>query len=129
MKIKGPDSRPECQPSEIIRQVPLACSDETAAVEFIEARRWGKCPCCPRCGDTNVYKMIDSETGGRNKRYLWRCRSCKQQYTVRIGTVFEESLLPLRHWCYALWRCATSKKGVSALEIKRHCQITYKAAL
>jgi hypothetical protein len=48
---------------------------------------------------------------------------------VRIGTVYEESRLPMKHWAYAFWRGATSKKGVSALEIKRHCQISYKSAL
>jgi hypothetical protein len=73
--------------------------------------------------------MIDAKTGERNKRYLWRCRDCKQQYTVRIGTVYEESRIELRHWCYTFWRAATSKKGISALEIKRHCQISYKSAL
>jgi transposase-like protein len=73
--------------------------------------------------------MVDAKTGERNKRFLWRCHDCKLQYTVRIGTVFEESRLPLRHWCYAFYRAATSKKGVSALEIKRNCQITYRSAL
>ena len=73
--------------------------------------------------------MTDAKTGERNKRFLWRCRDCKEQYTVRIGTVYEESRIPLKHWAYAFWRGATSKKGVSALEIKRHCQISYKSAL
>jgi hypothetical protein len=73
--------------------------------------------------------MKDAKTGERNSRYLWRCRDCKEQYTVRIGTVYEESRIELRHWCYAFWRACTSKKGVSALEIKRHCQISYKSAL
>jgi transposase-like protein len=73
--------------------------------------------------------MKDASTGERSKRYLWRCRDCKEQYTVRIGTVYEESRLPMKHWAYAFWRGATSKKGVSALEIKRHCQISYKSAL
>jgi transposase-like protein len=73
--------------------------------------------------------MVDAKTGERNSRYLWRCRDCKQQYTVRIGTVYEESRIELRHWCYTFWRAATSKKGVSALEIKRQCQISYKSAL
>lgn len=109
--------------------MPLACSDELAAVEFLEGQRWGDTPCCVHCGSVNVYKMVDAKTGERNKRFLWRCHDCKQQYTVRIGTVYEESRLPLRHWCYAYWRAATSKKGVSALEIKRHCQITYRSAL
>jgi transposase-like protein len=109
--------------------IPLACSDELAAVEFLEYQRWGANPCCVHCGSVNVYKMIDAKTGERNSRFLWRCRDCKQQYTVRIGTVYEESRIELRHWCYTFWRAATSKKGVSALEIKRHCQISYKSAL
>ena len=115
--------------SEIIREIPLACSDELAAVEFFEKQRWGDTPCCVRCGSVDVYKMVDAKTGERNKRYLWRCRDCKQQYTVRIGTVYEESRIPLRHWAYAFWRACTSKKGVSALELSRQCEISYKSAL
>lgn len=115
--------------STLIQEIPIACSDELAAVEFFERQRWGSEPCCIRCGSMNVYKMADAKTGQRNKRFLWRCRDCKEQYTVRIGTVYEESRIELRHWCYAFWRASTSKKGVSALEIKRHCQISYKSAL
>ena len=115
--------------SEIVEEIPLACSDEVAAVEFLERQRWGKTPCCVKCGSVDVYKMRDAKTGERSKRFLWRCHDCGEQYTVRIGTVYEESRLPLRHWCYAFWRACTSKKGVAALEIKRHCQISYKSAL
>jgi transposase-like protein len=115
--------------SNAIKEIPLACSSELAAVEFFEKQRWGANPCCVKCGSVEVYKMADAKTGERNSRYLWRCRDCKEQYTVRIGTVYEESRLPLRHWAYAFWRACTSKKGVSALEIKRHCQISYKSAL
>ena len=115
--------------SETVEAIPTACSDELAAVEFFEQQRWGDTPCCIRCGSMNVYKMVDAKTGQRNKRYLWRCHDCKEQYTVRIGTVYEESRIPLRHWVYAFWRACTSKKGVSALEIQRHCQISYKSAL
>jgi transposase-like protein len=115
--------------SGVIENIPLACSDELAAVEFLETMRWGNTPCCVRCGSVNVYQMKDAKTGQRSSRYLWRCRDCKEQYTVRIGTVYEESRIELRHWCYAFWRAATSKKGVAALEIQRHCQISYKSAL
>jgi transposase-like protein len=121
--------RHQLSKSEVIDQLPLACSDELAAVEFMESQRWGKTPCCVHCGSVEVYKMMDSKTGQRNERFLWRCRDCGKQYTVRIGTVYEESRIELRHWCYAFWRAATSKKGVAALEIMRHCQITYKSAL
>jgi hypothetical protein len=122
-------SRHNLSKSDIIAEIPLACSDETAAVEFFEFQRWADTPCCVKCGSVNVYAMKDAKTGERSKRYLWRCRDCKEQYTVRIGTVYEETRLPLRHWCYGFWRACTSKKGVSALEIKRHCQISYKSAL
>ena len=73
--------------------------------------------------------MMDRKTGERNTRFLWKCKDCGKQYTVRIGTVYEETRLPLRHWAYAFWRMATSKKGVAALELKRHCQISYTSAL
>lgn len=123
------DRKHQLSDSPVVEQIPLACADELAAVEFLEQMRWGADPCCVHCGSVDVYKMRDAKTGERNSRYLWRCRDCKQQYTVRIGTVYEESRIELRHWCYAFWRAATSKKGVSALEIKRHCQISYKSAL
>ena len=113
----------------ITAELPRACADETAAVEFMEWQRWGKLPACPLCGDTNVYKMTDSKTGERQANFRWRCRGCKQQYTVRKGTVLEDSAIPLRHWCYAFWRGSTSKKGVSALEIKRQTGLSYKSAL
>src|SRR5579864_6347763 len=115
--------------SDVIDKIPLACSSELAAVEFMEGQRWGKIPACVHCGSVGVYKMMDSKTGQRNCRFLWRCRDCGKQYTVRIGTIYEESRIELRHWCYAFWRAATSKKGVAALEIMRHCQISYKSAL
>src|ERR1035438_4685779 len=113
----------------VIENIAFVSSYELAAVEFLENQRWGNDPACVKCGSVEVYKMKDAKTGERNSRYLWRCRDCKDQYTVRIGTVYEESRIELRHWCYAFWRACTSKKGVSALEIKRHCQISYKSAL
>jgi transposase-like protein len=115
--------------SEVMEEVPLACSDELAAVEFFEKQRWGNTPFCMHCGSVDVYKMLDASGEKRSARFLWRCRDCAKQYTVRIGTVYEETRLELRHWCYAFWRASTSKKGVAALEIMRHCQISYKSAL
>jgi transposase-like protein len=127
--MKKTSQRPELAKSDFINDIPLACCDELIAVELLERERWGNSPVCVHCESANVYKMADAKTGERSKRYLWRCRDCKMQYTVRIGTVYEESRLDLRHWCYAFWRAATSKKGVAALEIMRHCQISYKSAL
>src|SRR3989440_1376102 len=114
--------------SEIVAALPAACSDELTAVEFIERQRWGDEPACPRCGDTDVYQMRGRD-GQRNKRFLWLCRGCGDQFTVRIGTVFEDSRIPLRHWCYAFWAACASKKGVSAMQIKRMTGLSYKSAL
>ena len=112
----------------VLQEIPRACVDETAAVEFLEKQRWGGIPACPRCGDTNVVQVKDAK-GNRNKRFLWRCHGCKQQFTVRIGTVFEDSRIPLRIWCYAFWKACSSKKGISALQISRECSLSYKSAL
>lgn len=113
----------------ITRALPAACSDERLATEFMEVQRWGDMPCCPQCGAVNVYKMTDAKTSERQTNFRWRCRECKQQYTVRKGTVFEDSRIELRHWCFAFWRASTSKKGVSALEIHRQTGISYKSCL
>jgi transposase-like protein len=122
-----------------------ACHDEAKAAAFLEARRWGDTPACPRCGSVAVYQMRDSKTGERNKDLRWRCHDCAklnrapadsankkkspEMFTVRTESVLEESRLPLRAWCFALWSACSSKKGVSALQISRECEISYKSAL
>lgn len=115
--------------SEIVAALPKACADERAAVEFLEAARWEGAAKCPHCASEGVYQMRDRKTGERNRRFLWRCRPCGKQFTVRVGTVYEDSLIPLRHWCYAFWAACSSKKGVSALQIKRQTGLSYKSAL
>jgi transposase-like protein len=114
--------------SEVVAELPRACSDERAAVEFMEAQRWGETPACPRCGDCDVVQ-IKAKDGSRNSRFLWRCHGCKTQFTVRVGTVMEDSPIPLRHWCYAFWAACAGKKGVSALQIQRQTGLSYKSAL
>src|SRR5687768_13399329 len=115
--------------SDIVRRLPEACRSEQAAVEFMEAQRWGDSPACAHCESKEVYQMRDRKTGERSKRYIWRCRDCGKQYSVRIGTVFEDSRIPLKFWCHAFWRACASKKGVSALQIKRETGVSYKSAL
>lgn len=114
--------------SEIVAALPSACADENLAVEFLERMRWGDTPCCPHCGETNVRKMLGKD-GNRNRRFLWRCGGCRKQYTVRVGTVYEESRIPLRHWCYGWWAACSSKKGVSAMQVKRVTGLNYRSAL
>src|SRR5690349_22184868 len=78
----------------VIEALPAACADETLAVEFMEKQRWGEHPACPFCGSEAVYQMMDSkDPTKRQANFRWRCREkeCHQQFTVRIGTVFEDS--------------------------------------
>lgn len=114
--------------SATLDKVPMACVDEDSAVEFLEELRWGDEACCPRCGDCDVYQM-QSRGGGRESNYRWRCRGCGKQFTVRTGTVMDDSRIPVRTWVHAYWRAASSKKGVSALQIQRETGISYKSAL
>lgn len=115
--------------SAIVRAVPLACADEKAALAFMEEMRWGDYPCCPHCGSTNVYRMMSRATGEREKHGRWRCRDCSKMFSVRTGSVMEDSKIPLRHWAFAFWAAASSKKGVSSKQIQRQTGLSYKAAL
>jgi transposase-like protein len=70
----------------LINDAREACHDEAKAVAFWERQRgWEDNAACPRCGDTDVYKMDN------DPRFRWRCRGCGRQYTVRIGTIMEDS--------------------------------------
>lgn len=108
--------------------IPPACSDETKAVEFMEKTRWNGEPFCPNCGCFGALQLKGRD-GKRNARFLWLCKDCGKQFTVRVGTIFQDSKIPLRHWCYAFWAACAGKKGVAALEIKRMTGLSYKSAL
>jgi transposase-like protein len=114
--------------SPILAALKVAAMNETAAVAFLEQQRWGNAPACPRCGAAEFYKMTGVD-GARNKDYRWRCRGCLKMFTVRTGTIFEETRLPLRVWVYAFWKACSSKKGISALQLSREMEITHKSAL
>lgn len=119
--------------TELEKKLPLACASEPHAVEFMEHQRGWTSEAdstCPKCGVFGEsYWMKDAKTGERNTRYLWRCRACKQQYTVKVGTIMEDSPIPVRFWCLAFYRAAASKKGISAMQMQRETGVSYKSAL
>lgn len=115
--------------SPILNALRNASVDEARAVAFLEEQRWGSSAACPICGSEKVYKMRSLSDGGREKNYRWRCYTCRKMYTVRTGTIFEETRLPLRMWVYAFWKACSSKKGISALQLSREMEITHKSAL
>lgn len=105
------------------QQVPDFTEDE--AREFFESRRWPNGPGCLHCGSTNVYRV-----GGSNHRPgLLKCRDCQEQFTVTVGTVMEDTHLPLETWAKAFHLICSSKKGMSALQLQRNLGIgSYRTA-
>jgi transposase-like protein len=88
--------------------------DEAKATAHMEADRWPDGANCPHCGSLNVHKM-----GGKTQAGMFLCNDCRDKFTVRTGTVFERSHIPLHKWLMALHIMAASKKSVSALQLQR----------
>jgi transposase-like protein len=104
-------------------------ADEDKAREFLESQRWPDGPVCPHCGSVEAYRLTakpGSTTGVR--KGVCKCKYCRKQFTVKVGTVFEDSKLPLRYWLYVAHLMTSSKKGVSSHQIARELEITVKSA-
>jgi len=103
-------------------------ADENKAREFLEAKRWLNGRTCPHCSSEKTYTLTpkpDSKSPVRAGVY--KCRACREQFTVRIGTIFEESKIPLRKWLMAIHLMTSSKKGISSHQIARELGITQKS--
>lgn len=104
-------------------------SDEEKARELLEKLRWKNGVVCPHCENVGAYKIEANSTKGRKARKgLWKCKSCKEQFTVTVGTIFECSRIPLNKWLLAIHLICSSKKGMSAHQLHRMLGITYKSA-
>ena len=88
--------------------------DEAKATAHMEADRWPDGVICPLCGSVNVHRM-----GGMTQAGMFLCNDCREKFTVRTGTVFERSHIPLHKWLMATHIMAASKKSVSALQLQR----------
>jgi len=99
--------------------------NEEAAFAFVEARVWPEGPNCPHCGGVErIGKM-----GGKSTRTgLYKCYQCRKPFTVRMGTVFEASKVPLHIWLQAMFLIAGSKKGISSNQLHRTLGVTLKTA-
>ena len=101
--------------------------DEAAAVARLEAIVWPNGPVCPHCGNTDP-KRVYSIKGKTARPGLRTCAECRKQFTVKVGTVFESSKVPLHKWFQAAHLLASSKKGFSAHQLHRVLEVTYKTA-
>src|SRR6202035_936355 len=105
-------------------------SDEDAARALLEETRWGKdCEnaACPHCGVMKPYRLTP-KAGSKTRLGLWKCRACRKQFTVTVGTVFEASHVKLVKWWLAIHLLASSKKGISAHQLHRNLHVSYQTA-
>jgi transposase-like protein len=102
-------------------------SDETAARRLLEKMRWPNGPTCPHCGADSPYRLTP-KAGSKTRAGVLKCRKCRKQFTVTVGTIFEDSHVPISKWLLAVHLLCASKKGMSAHQLHRMLGVTYKTA-
>lgn len=95
-------------------------SDEQTCIDTVAVLRWPDGPICPKCGYNEHYYLATQRR--------WKCKQCKKQFSVKVGTIFEDSAIPLDKWLIALWMLVNSKNGISSYEVGRALGITQKSA-
>ncbi|MEA3245801.1 MAG: IS1595 family transposase [Gemmatimonadota bacterium] len=95
-------------------------ADRDRAFAFMVQLRWPNGVACPRCGGADPYFV--------KSRYLWKCKACRQQFSVKVGTIFEDSPLGFEKWLPALWMLANCRNGISSYELARALKVTQKTA-
>lgn len=93
---------------------------EEACTAFLEQARWNGEPVCPRCGCVRCYRIAT--------RKNYKCAGCRRNFTVRHGTIFEDSKLPLLTWFSAIWLVTTARAGISSVELGEKLGISQPAA-
>jgi transposase-like protein len=102
--------------------------DEAAAFAFVEAELWPEGPNCPHCGGVDRISAITPNKAKKVRIGLKFCGQCRKQFTVRVGTIFEDSHLPMTKWLQAIFLMCSSKKGISSHQLMRTLECTYKTA-
>jgi transposase-like protein len=100
--------------------------DESAAFEYVEAHLWPNGPVCPHCGTTG--SKIGKLQGKTTRAGLYKCYACRKPFTVRMGTIFEDSHLPLHLWLQVIHLMCCSKKGISTRQVQRMLNCSMKTA-
>ncbi|MFH1081504.1 MAG: IS1595 family transposase [Pseudomonadota bacterium] len=94
--------------------------DQETARKYLESRLWPDGVKCPFCGRRNNITV--------RKNGFYRCNQCKKDFTIRTGTIFERSHIPLHKWVYAMYLLVTARKGISSLQLSKEIGITQKSA-
>ena len=105
---------------ESLQEAVIYFSDIDRAHKFAVTLRWPNGIVCPRC-DSKEHSYIST-------RRIWFCKGCKKQFTVKVGSIFEDSPLGMDKWMLAVWLIVTCKNGISSYEVASHLHITQKSA-
>lgn len=97
-----------------------AFPDEQAAIDHLRAIRWRNGAYCPYCGSQRVMHFSDKKTH--------KCHDCRQRFSIKVGTIFEDTKLPLRKWFAAVWLITSHKKGIASTALAKDLKITQKSA-
>jgi transposase-like protein len=95
-------------------------TDEQVCIDTIAQMRWPKGPICPACDGTEHYYLKTQKR--------WKCKKCAKQFSVKVGTIFEDSPISLDKWLVALWMLVNCKNGISSYEVGRNLGLTQKSA-
>ena len=98
-------------------------SDEQVCIDAVALMRWPDGPQCPSCLGDDAKNPYYLKTQKR-----WKCRSCRRQFSVKVGTIFEDSPIPLQKWLPALWQLVSCKNGISSHELAAALGVTQKSA-
>jgi len=107
------------------------CRDEDAAREHLEKTRWPDGPVCPHCGVINEATKLEPRANSKNgvRKGVYQCNACREQFTITVGTIFEDSHIPLHKWLLAIHLMCSSKKGISAHQLMRNLDLgSYRTA-
>jgi len=94
--------------------------DEKSARIYLERAMWNGKPVCPYCDSKKITSL--------KKEGVYRCKSCRMDFTVKVGTVMQKSKIPLRKWIFAMYLICTARKGISSLQLSKELGITQKSA-
>lgn len=98
--------------------------DEQAAINYFKSIRWANGEFCPHCGNDKVYAFATGRYAGR----MWKCGGCRERFTMKTGTIFEDSNIPLRTWFAAVWFITSHKKGIASTTLAKDLGLTQKSA-
>lgn len=99
--------------------------NDDKARQYLESLRWPRGAVCPHCGSNEAHYALKGEA---HRPGLWKCKDCREQFSVTVGTVFERSKIPLTKWLMAVHLLCSSKKGMSSHQLHRTLGVTYKTA-